>query len=254
VFEGDCVFFAEDLEDRDAGLPGAVVVVGTVPANNVDEPVQSSIEILRKKESESLAITLPPGTSGKALGIRREVVQTGDGPDGLRDVRKFGVIDLLNEASRLLRIFEEHEVGTKYPGAIVLRVRLNNLFEELFGLHTLSLPEKLFRLRKLFSVFAGQRLLQPSLDLVFRHRTDEFTSDDPVDKELDVRDTVHLVALRDFRMLLRVYFCQSPSLAILSRESFENRAEDPARPAPLRPEIDKHGNFVAPLNDLLLEI
>jgi hypothetical protein len=254
AFECDGMLFPEELEDGDAGLPGAVIVVRSVLPNHIDEPTESAVEIPIKEESKSLTIVLPPGAGREALGIRHETVQAGDGPDRLRHLRKPGVINIFNKAGRLRWILEERKGGQKDPRLVILRVRLNNLLEEALSLRALSLLEKLLCLRKLFCELAGERLLQPPLDLIVWERTDELVGNGPVDKELDVWNAAHLVARRDFRELFRIEFCQRPILAIFLRESLQNRAQDTARPAPLCPEIDKHRNFVAPLKDLLFEI
>src|SRR5258705_12522290 len=86
---------------------------------------------------------------------------------------------------------------------------------------------------------AGQ-VLQPLQDLALRHGADQPILLRAVLEEQELRDRLDPEARRERRMLVHVDLADRHLVAQLARDLLEHGPDNPAGPAPRRPEVDHH--------------
>ncbi|MBF8295382.1 MAG: hypothetical protein HW389_1927 [Bacteroidetes bacterium] len=248
------MFLTEQFENGDAGLAGAVIIIGTILSNNFDELSDCRVKISGGKVLNCRVVQLSNVAVRELPGIMCEGVESGNHSDRIQQVYMLWLVQIPDRRGCLCGICENKTPGQKNACIDISRFEGEHFFEQNPCGLKVSCNEEYFGLLDLSPVFAGNSCLKPALDLIFREGANKFVCNHTINKQFDVWDALNVVLPSNFDMLFCVHLSEGPSAVALSGKPFKHGAQDLAGTAPVSPKIDENRSGITSFDNFFFEI
>jgi len=238
---------AQRVEECHGSPPRQVLCEATVEHRGIDQALERGVEV-----------TTPEGIARCQDVTRKRRVACGGDLCELaeaRDVLGFlGIVERARELPSALGLVGHERPREGQACAFEDRIALE-LGRE--GGHECGVERGLSPRKDRYELVltrVGQVGLEPRANLFLRERSHELGRDLTRAEHLDRRDAHHAPGRRELGVLFDVELDELPATFGLACERVEHGAEHAARRTPRGPEVDDHGDDVAALEDVSVEV